>query len=102
VEDEEERERVLGLELLVGVLLVHGEELGAELDVGITGGEEDGVDNTSVDNSALYTQPEDILDIHNAPMRSKYLTQVSMFSSLDSSDRSSMCDENSGSPFSLK
>lgn len=37
-----------------------------EMEIGITGGEEDGVDNTSVDNSALYTQPEDILDIHNA------------------------------------
>ena len=35
-----------------------------EMEIGITGGEEDGVDNTSVDNSALYTQPEDILDIH--------------------------------------
>ncbi|NMC36167.1 class II fructose-bisphosphate aldolase [Candidatus Beckwithbacteria bacterium] len=31
-----------------------------ELEIGVTGGEEDGVDNTSVDNKALYTQPEDI------------------------------------------
>ncbi|GAA6016362.1 hypothetical protein JCM8202_005583 [Rhodotorula sphaerocarpa] len=37
-----------------------------EMEIGITGGEEDGVDNSSVDNSALYTQPEDILEIHNA------------------------------------
>ncbi|ODV91361.1 hypothetical protein CANCADRAFT_122941 [Tortispora caseinolytica NRRL Y-17796] len=37
-----------------------------EMEIGITGGEEDGVDNTGVDNSALYTQPADILDVYNA------------------------------------
>jgi len=31
-----------------------------EMEIRITGCEEDGVDNTGVDNSALYTQPEDI------------------------------------------
>ncbi|NOZ45975.1 MAG: class II fructose-bisphosphate aldolase, partial [Chlorobi bacterium] len=31
-----------------------------EIELGVTGGEEDGVDNTSIDNSKLYTQPEDI------------------------------------------
>ncbi len=31
-----------------------------EIELGITGGEEDGVDNTDVDNSRLYTQPEDV------------------------------------------
>jgi len=31
-----------------------------EMEIGITGGEEDGVDNSSVDNSKLYTQPSDI------------------------------------------
>lgn len=31
-----------------------------EIELGITGGEEDGVDNTSVDNSSLYSQPSDI------------------------------------------
>lgn len=31
-----------------------------ELELGCTGGEEDGVDNTGMDNSALYTQPEDV------------------------------------------
>ncbi|KAG0859017.1 hypothetical protein G6F17_002283 [Rhizopus arrhizus] len=35
-----------------------------EMEIGITGGEEDGVDNTGVDNSALYTQPEDIWEIY--------------------------------------
>ncbi len=31
-----------------------------EIELGVTGGEEDGVDNTSLDNSLLYTQPEDV------------------------------------------
>ncbi len=31
-----------------------------EIELGITGGEEDGVDNTDVDNSELYTQPEEV------------------------------------------
>ncbi|MBI9060467.1 MAG: class II fructose-bisphosphate aldolase [Marinilabiliaceae bacterium] len=31
-----------------------------EIELGITGGEEDGVDNTNVDHSMLYTQPEDV------------------------------------------
>lgn len=31
-----------------------------EIELGITGGEEDGVDNSSMDNSLLYTQPADV------------------------------------------
>ena len=31
-----------------------------EIELGITGGEEDGVDNSDVDNSKLYTQPEEV------------------------------------------
>jgi len=31
-----------------------------EIELGITGGEEDGVDNTDVDNKLLYTQPEEV------------------------------------------
>ncbi|KAI6003507.1 hypothetical protein F5J12DRAFT_838327 [Pisolithus orientalis] len=37
-----------------------------EMEIGITGGEEDGVDNTGVDNAALYTQPEDVYDVYKA------------------------------------
>ena len=33
-------------------------------EIGITGGEEDGVNNESVDNNSLYTQPEDIYEIY--------------------------------------
>ncbi|WKN32773.1 class II fructose-bisphosphate aldolase [Porifericola rhodea] len=31
-----------------------------EIELGVTGGEEDGVDNTDVDASKLYTQPEEV------------------------------------------
>lgn len=37
-----------------------GVETSIEIELGVTGGEEDGVDNTHVDNSKLYTQPEDV------------------------------------------
>ena len=37
-----------------------------EMEIGITGGEEDGVNNEHVDNASLYTQPEDIWDIYTA------------------------------------
>jgi fructose-bisphosphate aldolase, class II len=33
-------------------------------EIGITGGEEDGVNNEDVDNNSLYTQPEDIYEIY--------------------------------------
>lgn len=35
-----------------------------EIELGITGGEEDGVDNTGVDNSRLYTQPEEVAEAY--------------------------------------
>lgn len=37
-----------------------------EMEIGITGGEEDGVNNENVDNASLYTQPEDIWEIYEA------------------------------------
>ncbi|OOR95010.1 class II fructose-bisphosphate aldolase [Canicola haemoglobinophilus] len=36
-----------------------------EIEIGITGGEEDGVDNSDVDESKLYTQPEDVLYVYD-------------------------------------
>jgi len=39
---------------------MHKLNLVLEIELGITGGEEDGVDNTGVDNSSLYSQPSDI------------------------------------------
>ncbi|MCR4680315.1 MAG: class II fructose-bisphosphate aldolase [Bacteroidales bacterium] len=35
-------------------------EMTLEIELGITGGEEDGVDNTGIDSARLYTQPEDV------------------------------------------
>lgn len=35
-------------------------EMHIEIELGVTGGEEDGVDNTDVDSSRLYTQPEEV------------------------------------------
>jgi fructose-bisphosphate aldolase class II len=34
--------------------------MGIEIELGVTGGEEDGIDNSDVENSKLYTQPEDV------------------------------------------
>ena len=31
-----------------------------EIELGVTGGEEDGIDHSDIDNSRLYTQPEDV------------------------------------------
>ncbi len=35
-------------------------DMSLEIELGITGGEEDGVDNSDVDNAKLYTQPEEV------------------------------------------
>lgn len=35
-------------------------DMGIEIELGCTGGEEDGVDNSHLDASLLYTQPEDV------------------------------------------
>lgn len=37
-----------------------------EIELGVTGGEEDGVDNTDVDSSKLYTQPEEVAYAYEA------------------------------------
>lgn len=37
-----------------------------EIELGVTGGEEDGVDNTDVDSSKLYTQPEEVAKMYEA------------------------------------
>ncbi|RYY40469.1 MAG: class II fructose-bisphosphate aldolase [Chitinophagaceae bacterium] len=34
--------------------------MGIEIELGVTGGEEDGVDNSGVDNEKLYTQPREV------------------------------------------
>merc|ERR1711990_219348 len=37
-----------------------------EMELGVTGGEEDGVDNSDVDSSKLYTQPEEVWEVYEA------------------------------------
>lgn len=37
-----------------------------EIELGITGGEEDGVDNSGVENEKLYTQPDDVYQAYQA------------------------------------
>merc|ERR1740138_1013150 len=37
-----------------------------EMELGITGGEEDGVDNSDVDASRLYTQPEEVWQVYES------------------------------------
>ncbi|HEX6245019.1 MAG TPA: class II fructose-bisphosphate aldolase [Polyangiales bacterium] len=37
-----------------------------EIELGVTGGEEDGVDNSGLDNSKLYTQPSEVLAAYDA------------------------------------
>jgi fructose-bisphosphate aldolase, class II len=41
-------------------------EMLLEIELGVTGGEEDGVDNSGVDNAKLYTQPSDVLAAYDA------------------------------------
>jgi len=40
-----------------------------EIELGITGGEEDGVDHSGIDSSKLYTQPEDVAAAYEALIR---------------------------------
>ncbi|NJC25122.1 class II fructose-bisphosphate aldolase [Neolewinella antarctica] len=37
-----------------------------EIELGVTGGEEDGVDNSGIDSSKLYTQPEEVFESYQA------------------------------------
>ena len=41
-------------------------DMSLEIELGVTGGEEDGVDNTDVDDSKLYTQPSEVLQAYDA------------------------------------
>src|SRR5207237_6364537 len=36
-----------------------------EIELGITGGEEDGVDNSGIEHSKLYTSPDDVLKAYD-------------------------------------
>ena len=43
---------------------MHAIDIGIEIELGVTGGEEDGVDNTNIDNARLYTQPEEVAEAY--------------------------------------
>ncbi len=45
---------------------MHKMGIGLEVELGVTGGEEDGVDNTGIDSSKLYTQPEEVADMYKS------------------------------------
>ena len=48
-----------------------------EFELGVTGGEEDGVDNTDVDSSRLYTQPEEVYYAYQELSKVLSTTQIS-------------------------
>eukprot|EP00924_Labyrinthula_sp_SR-Ha-C_P001120 maker-scaffold_7-snap-gene-14.5-mRNA-1 protein AED:0.10 eAED:0.10 QI:391/1/1/1/0.75/0.6/5/115/368 len=51
-----------------------------EMELGITGGEEDGVDNTGVDNDDLYSKPEEVWEVYKALSEiSPYFTIAAAF-----------------------
>ncbi len=51
-----------------------------EVELGVTGGEEDGVDHTDIDSSKLYTQPEEVAAMYGALMKvSKRFTVAAAF-----------------------
>lgn len=52
---------------ITGEYLVEAEKINQflEMEIGITGGEEDGVNNEGVENSSLYTTPGDIWEIYD-------------------------------------
>lgn len=47
---------------------MHKLDISLEVELGVTGGEEDGVDNTGIDSSKLYTQPEEVAQMYKALM----------------------------------
>ena len=54
-----------GLEQNIGTCVEYFQRMnkihtGIEIELGVTGGEEDGVDNTDIDNAKLYTQPDEV------------------------------------------
>ncbi len=51
-----------------------------EIELGVTGGEEDGVDNSDVDSSRLYTQPEEVFESYQTLSKiSKRFTVAAAF-----------------------
>ncbi len=51
-------------------------QMSIEIELGVTGGEEDGVDNSGVENSKLYTQPEDVYQAYEELIKTGNLFTV--------------------------
>ncbi|MGE4314411.1 MAG: class II fructose-bisphosphate aldolase, partial [Pseudobdellovibrionaceae bacterium] len=54
-------------------------EMSIEIELGVTGGEEDGVGSDEIDNDKLYTQPEDCLQAYNALSEIGHFTLAASF-----------------------
>ena len=54
-------------------------EMSLEIELGVTGGEEDGVDNEDVDNAKLYTQPEEVLYAYDELKDTGHITVAASF-----------------------
>jgi fructose-bisphosphate aldolase class II len=50
-----------------------------EIELGVTGGEEDGVGSDDVDNAKLYTQPEDVLQAYDRLAKIGHFTVAASF-----------------------
>ena len=50
-----------------------------EIELGVTGGEEDGVDNSEIDNSKLYTQPSEVLASYDKLQKLGHFTCAASF-----------------------
>ncbi len=54
-------------------------DMALEMELGVTGGEEDGVDNTDIDASRLYTQPEEVLKTYETLTPLGHITIAAAF-----------------------
>lgn len=50
-------------------------EIILEVEIGVVGGEEDGVDNSATDHAKLYTSPQDMIEVYKAlsPLGGRYM-----------------------------
>lgn len=54
-------------------------EITLEIELGVTGGEEDGVDNSDIDSARLYTQPEHVLQAYDTLKPLGFFTVAASF-----------------------
>ncbi len=54
-------------------------DMSMEIELGVTGGEEDGVGSDDIDNAKLYTQPEDVLEAYDVLSKIGHFTVAASF-----------------------